>query len=74
MDEKTVSRLLTILITVVTLVWATTVLVVLFVPDAHVPPEVNVIMLALVGFLTGSYVKAKKPEDKMKDGESDVDQ
>jgi hypothetical protein len=63
MDEKLMQRLFALIATVMLLVWAVSFLAPLFVPNYKPAPEINLIMMAVVGLFVDLYRKSRKPKD-----------
>lgn len=63
MDEKFLSRLFAVLSVAVTFVWLIGYLAPLWRPNYTPPPELNIVMMAIVGIFVSLYTKAKNPKD-----------
>jgi len=57
------NKVRTLLIVVVTLVWAANFVAPIFVKDYTPAPELNVAFMAIIGVLTASYRKGKNDDD-----------
>ena len=64
MDEKFFSRLFAVLSIAVTGVWLIGYLAPLWRPNYVPPPELNIVMMAIVGIFVSLYQKAKNPTDE----------
>lgn len=69
MDERFMARLFAALSILITLVWLIGYLAPLWRPNYTPPPELNIVMMAIVGIFVSLYTKAKNP----KDGDRDKD-
>ena len=67
MDEKVLSRLFALLSVAVTLVWLIGYLAPLWRPDYQPAPELNIVMMAIVGIFVSLYTKVKHPKDRGKE-------
>ena len=71
MDEKFLSRLFAVLSIAVTGVWLIGYLAPLWSPNYVPPPELNIVMMAIVGIFVSLYQKAKNPTDDGDGGEDE---
>ena len=55
------SRLIAGLTVVVTTAWVISFLAPIVQPDYKPPPEINVVMMAIVGFFVQLYLKSRRP-------------
>lgn len=61
-DERTLARLFGFLAIVVTIAWLIGYLAPIWQPDYTPPPELNLVMMAIVGVFVSLYQKARKPK------------
>ncbi|MGW4325462.1 hypothetical protein ACWEKR_06175 [Nocardia sp. NPDC004573] len=73
MDERFMARLFAVLSVLVTVVWLIGYLAPIWRPDYKPPPELNVIMMAIVGIFVSLYTKAKNPKDSRQSRDGDRD-
>ncbi|MBF6301158.1 hypothetical protein IU459_26970 [Nocardia amamiensis] len=69
-DERFMARLFGVLSSLVTIVWLVGYLAPIWRPSYQPPPELNIVMMAIVGVFVSLYTKAKNPRDP-RDGDSD---
>lgn len=69
-DERFMQRLFGLLSFLVTVVWLVGYLAPIWRPDYQPPPELNIVMMAIVGVFVSLYAKAKNPRDP-RDGDSE---
>lgn len=62
MDEKFLSRLFGILSVVITTVWLIGYLAPIWRPDYEPAPELNIVMMAIVGIFVSLYTKTRHPK------------
>lgn len=70
MDERFLSRLFGILALAVTAVWLIGYLAPIFRPNYVPPPELNIVMMAIVGIFVSLYNKARNPKDEAAEEDS----
>ncbi|MFH5231877.1 hypothetical protein [Antrihabitans spumae] len=78
MDERFMARLFAVLAVTVTAVWLIGYLAPIWRAGYQPPPELNLVMMAIIGIFVSLYNKAKHPKDDSgddnatpKDGDSD---
>lgn len=67
MDERFLSRLFAFLSIAITVVWLIGYLAPVWRPGYEPAPELNIVMMAIVGIFVSLYTKAKYPKDGDKD-------
>ena len=67
MDERFLSRLFAFLSIAITVVWLIGYLAHVWRPGYEPAPELNIVMMAIVGIFVSLYTKAKHPKDGDKD-------
>lgn len=71
MSEKLLSRVFAVLALMITVVWLVGYLAPIWKPNYTPPPELNIVMMAVVGVFVSLYTKARNPDDDDQNGDKD---
>lgn len=63
MNERFMARLFAVIVVVVMLGWIVSFLAPIFVVGYKPAPEINIVVMAIVGLFVTLYTKTKNPED-----------
>lgn len=64
MDERFMQKLFGVMALLVTVAWLVGYLVPIWQPDYSPPPELNIVMMAIVGVFVSLYQKSRNPKGR----------